>query len=90
MYVYMIYLFLQKWESILLEVELGKFVSSHVSGRNLIWVLLEEQIVLLTTKKFFQSLFLFKRSGWVCVSVVIDAVVLVWLGVWVCLCVWYF
>lgn len=48
-----------------------------MSGRNLIWVLLEEQYVLLTTKQFFQSLFLFKRSGWVCVSVVIDAVVLV-------------
>lgn len=45
-----------------------------MSGRNLIWVLLEEQCVLLTTKQFFQSLFLFKRSGWVCVSVVVVVV----------------
>ena len=57
-----------------LELEFRALVSSHVSGRNLIWVLLEEQIVLLTTKKFFQSLFLFKRSGWVCVSVVVVVV----------------
>ena len=52
-------------------------MSIHVRGRNLIWVLLEEQCVLLTTKQFFQSLFLFKRSGWVCVSVVVVVVVIV-------------
>ena len=52
-------------------------MSSHVSGRNSIWVLSEEQCVLLTTKQFFQSLFLFKRSGWVCVSVVVVVFVVV-------------